>query len=184
MSSSMLKDSTYAAFRSYEYNIETNLTKKEPLALNNLRYNKSTVNQKFYIGNSAVVFDKWKHLKGMFKILNNNIKFELLRLNHDKELDYISNLAKKLLTYWKIWTTNRRFKRLIRTIIFTPLALVLVYYMVWPKCINQWLIDPLFNPLLSAKDTPSCKLAKVFVPIVTPLTARRSIIFWFWVLDD
>lgn len=98
-SSSMLKDSTYAAFQSYKYNIETNLTKNEPLALNNLRYNKSTVNQKFYIGNSAVVFDKWKHLKGMFKILNNNIKFELLRLNHDKELDYISNLAKKLLTY-------------------------------------------------------------------------------------
>lgn len=30
----------------------------------------------------------------MCKILNNNIKFELLPLNHDKELDYVSNPKK------------------------------------------------------------------------------------------
>ena len=31
----------------------------------------------------------------MYKILNNNVKFEMLKFDHDKELNYVFNLEKK-----------------------------------------------------------------------------------------
>ena len=53
-----LKDSTFTSFWSYNYKSEINLTKNEPLPLNNLCNNKNTVIQKSDKGNSVVLLDK------------------------------------------------------------------------------------------------------------------------------
>ena len=37
----------------------------------------------------------------MSKILNNNAKFEMLQFDHDKELNYILNLEKKIINVLK-----------------------------------------------------------------------------------
>ena len=48
--------------------------------------------QKSDKGNGVVLLDKDKYLEGMYKILNNNAKFEMLQIYHDKELNYVLNL--------------------------------------------------------------------------------------------
>ena len=92
---SRLKDSAYTSFRSYNYKSEINLTKKEQVALNNLSNNENIIIQKSDKGNSVVPLDKDKYIEGMYKILNNNVKFEMLKFDHDKELNYVLNLEKK-----------------------------------------------------------------------------------------
>ena len=52
-------------------------------------------------GNSVILLDKDKYLEGMSKILNNNAKFEMLRFDHDKELNYILNFEKKIVDVLK-----------------------------------------------------------------------------------
>ena len=37
----------------------------------------------------------------MYKILNNNAKFKMLQFDHDKELNYILNLQKKIINVLK-----------------------------------------------------------------------------------
>ena len=96
----MLKDPAFTSFRSYNYKGEINLTKNEPLALNNLSNNKNII-QRSDKGNSVVLLDKDKYLDGMSKILNNNAKFEVLQFDHDKELNYILNLEKKIIDVLK-----------------------------------------------------------------------------------
>ena len=96
-----LKDSAFTSFRSYNYNSEINLTKNERLALNNLSNNKNIIIQKSDKGNRVVLLDKDKYLEGMSKILNNNANFEMLQLDHGKELNYILNLEKKIVSVLK-----------------------------------------------------------------------------------
>ena len=62
------------------------------MALNNLSNNKNIIMQKSDKGNGVVLLDKDKYLEGMYKILNNNAKFEMLQIYHDKELNYVLNL--------------------------------------------------------------------------------------------
>ena len=57
------------------------------MALSNLSNNKNIIIQKSDKGNSVVLLDKDKYLEGMYKILNNNAKFEMLQIYHDKELN-------------------------------------------------------------------------------------------------
>ena len=72
------------------------------MPLNNLSNNKKIIIQKSDKGNSVALLDKDKHLKGMYKILNNNAKFELLQFDHDKELSYVLNLGKKVTLEYRI----------------------------------------------------------------------------------
>ena len=90
------KYSVYTSFRWHNYKKEINLTKNEPLALNNISNIKNNI-QKSDKGNSVVLLDKDKYLEEMSKILNNNAKFEMLQFDHDKKLNYILDLEKKIL---------------------------------------------------------------------------------------
>ena len=66
------------------------------MALNNISNIKNNI-QKSDKGNSVVLLDKDKYLQGMSKILNKNAKFEMLQFDHDKKLNYILDLEKKIL---------------------------------------------------------------------------------------
>ena len=84
---SRLKDSAFTSFSSCNCNIEIKLTKNEQLALNNLSSNKNMVIHQSDKGNSIILINKDKYLEGMFQILNNNAKFEVLQFDHDEELN-------------------------------------------------------------------------------------------------
>ena len=71
------------------------------MVLKNLSNNKNIIIQTSDKDNSAVLVDKDKYLEGMPKILNNNAKFEVLQFDHDKELNYILNLEKKIIDVLK-----------------------------------------------------------------------------------
>ena len=93
---SRLKDSAFTSFQLRNYNSEINLIKNEQLALNNLSNNRNIVIQKSDKGNHVALLDKDKHLERLYKILNNNAKFELLQFYHDKELNFVLISGKKL----------------------------------------------------------------------------------------
>ena len=59
---SMLIDSAFTSFGSYNYNSEISLTKNERLTLNNLINNKNIIIKKCGKGNSVVLLDKDKYL--------------------------------------------------------------------------------------------------------------------------
>ena len=69
------------------------------MVLNNLSNNKNIVIKKSDKGNSVVLLDKDKCLEGLSKLLNNITKLELLQFDHDKELNYILNLKKKIINF-------------------------------------------------------------------------------------
>ena len=71
------------------------------MALNNLSNNKNIIIQKSEKANSVVLLDKDKYLEGMYEILNNNAKFEMLQFDHDKEFNYVLNLEKKIINVLK-----------------------------------------------------------------------------------
>ena len=93
---SWLEDSARTSFQMHNYNSEINLTKNEQLALNDLSNNKNIIIQKSDKGNNVVLLDKDKYLEGTYKISNINVKFEMLQFDHDKEINYVLNLEKKL----------------------------------------------------------------------------------------
>ena len=96
-----LKDSALTSLQSYNYNSEIKSAKQKRLTLSNLSNDKNIIIQKSDKGNSVVLRDKNKYLEGMSKILNNNAKFEMLQFDHDKELNYILNLEKKIINVLK-----------------------------------------------------------------------------------
>ena len=51
------------------------------------------------MGNGVALLDKHKHVEGLSKLLNNITKFKLLQFDHDKELNYILNLKKKIINF-------------------------------------------------------------------------------------
>ena len=61
------------------------------MTLNNLSNKKNIIIQ----GSNIVILDKDKYLKGMYRILSNNIKFEMLQFDHNKELNFVLKLEKK-----------------------------------------------------------------------------------------
>ena len=71
------------------------------MVLKNLSNNKNIIIQTSGKCNSVVLVDKDKYLEGMPKTLNNNAKFEVLQFDHDKELNYILNLEKKIIDVLK-----------------------------------------------------------------------------------
>ena len=167
-----LKDFAFTSFRSHNYNSETNLTKNERLALNSLSNNKNITIQKSDKVNSVVLLDKDEYLEGVSKILNNNAKFEMLQFDHDKELNYILNLEKKIINVLK----DLNNKEEITEVNYNHLhpcgsrpgilcGMAKVHKPVTDRC-------PSLRPILSAINTPSYKLAKFLVPLLTPLTSN------------
>ena len=75
------KDSAFTSYRSYNYNIEINLTKIERLAFNNLTNNKNIIIQKYEKGNSVVLLDKDKYnLKECLKYQRRTLSLKCFNL--------------------------------------------------------------------------------------------------------
>ena len=169
---SRLKDSAHTSFRSYNYKSEINLTKKEQVALNNLSNNKNIIIQKSDKGNSVVLLDKDKYLEGMYKILNNNAKFEMLQFDHDKELNYVLNLEKKIINVLKDLNKKEEITEVDYIHLYPYGSRPGILYGM--AKVHKPVVDrcPSFRPIFSATNTPSYTLAKFLVPLFTPLTSN------------
>ena len=166
-----LKESAFTSFWSYDCNSEINLSKNKRLVLNNHRNNKNIIK-----GNSVVLLDKDKYLEGISKILSSSVKFEILQFDHDKELNYILNLEKKIINVLKDLNNKEEITEVDYNILYPCgsrpgilYGMAKVHKPVTNRC-------PSLRPILSAINTPSYKLAKFLVPLLTPLTSNDSTI--------
>ena len=70
------KEAILSSYRSYNNNVPQHLSKKEFLALQNLRKSKNIVIQKCYKRNSVVIAHKVDYLDKIENLLNDTRKFE------------------------------------------------------------------------------------------------------------
>ncbi|XP_046863299.1 uncharacterized protein LOC124457051 [Xenia sp. Carnegie-2017] len=163
-----LKDIAHSGFRSYS-RPNALYTENELNALNDLRNDNSIVILKPDKGNGVVILNKNDYHKKMMEILTDTSKFELL--NDDaikitlKRENQVKTLLRKLKaekcinqkTYNELYPTGTR--------------IGILYGL--PKIHKSSI--PL-RPILSSIDHYSYKLAKFFIPLITPISANSHVI--------
>ena len=93
--------SSYESF-SRDQNPSENLTASEFKALSHLSKNKTIVIQKADKGNTIVILDKISYISAIKEILNDHTKFSNLDIPAGKEINYITNLEKKITSDLKL----------------------------------------------------------------------------------
>ena len=93
--------SSYESFSS-DRSPSENLTASEFKALRHLSKNKNIVIQKADKGNTIVILDKICYISAIEKILNHHTKFSNLDIPAGKEINYITNLEKKITSDLKL----------------------------------------------------------------------------------
>ena len=93
--------SSYESF-SRDQSPSENLTESEFKALKHLSKNKNIVIQKADKGNTIVILDKISYIRAIEEILNDHTKFSNLKIPAGKEINYITNLEKKITSDLKL----------------------------------------------------------------------------------
>lgn len=168
-----LKDIAFTTYSTYDTNkVENNLPKEEKAALINLKNNKSIVIQRADKGNTVVITDKVKYIEGITSLLNDHTKFVHINTERDKWLNYViktENDIKKLLKH--LLAKNKLTQKQYDSIVPTGSRLGILYGL--PKIHKPTINNcPKFRPILSSIGTPTYKLAKFLVPILSPLTTN------------
>ena len=105
----------------------------------------------------------------MYKMLNNNVKFEMLQFDHYKEPNYVLNLEKKIINVPKDLNNKEEITKVDYNQLYPCGSCRGILYgmdEVHKPVTDQY---PSFRPILSAVNTPPYKLAKCLVPLLTPL---------------
>ena len=135
--------------------------------------NKNIVIQKADKGNTIVILDKISYICAIEEILNDHTKFSNLEIPAGKEINYITNLEKKITSDLKLLkdeeTIDKATYKNIKPVGSRPGVLYGLGKV--HKEINNGL--PPFRPILSAIGTPTYKLAKFLLPFLTPLTQNE-----------
>ena len=93
--------SSYESF-SRDQSPSENLTESEFKALRHLSKNKNIAIQKADKGNTIVILDKISYIRATEEILNDHTKFSNLEIPAGKEINYITNLEKKITSDLKL----------------------------------------------------------------------------------
>ena len=168
-----LKDICFSTLKSYNLDkVNTNLTEPECKSLKELIQLKVLVIQKADKGNTVVITNRENYLKSMKSLLFDNSKFIPLNIDKSKWLNYIFNLENKSKEHFKTLENNNR----ISEDVFKSICPIGTHPGIWyePSKVHKIVIDNnlKFRPILSAIDTPVYKLAKLLVPILSPLTVN------------
>ena len=167
--------SSYESFSNDESTSET-VTASEFKALRYLSKNKSIVIQKADKGNTIVILEKTPYISVIGKILDEYTKFCNLDIPAGKEINYVTNLEKRITSDLKLLkdkeiidkATYKNIKSVgSRSDVLCGLAKV------HQQAKNG--LSP-FRPILSAIGTTTYKLAKYLQPFLTPLTHRHRLI--------
>ena len=166
---SKIKDAALGSFWFYNTNVLENLYNQELEALDKLSKNKNLVVQKADKGNSVVLVDRDVYVKHMENILKDKTNFEKVdiktrtlnfQVNHQKR---INDTLKRLKSSGSL--TDKQYKK-IKAVGSRPGVL-------YGLCkVHKAIVDvcPPFRPILSAIGTPTYKIAKFLVPILSCLT--------------
>ena len=166
-----LLDTASSSYNNMKQNkIESNLSKNESIALNKLISEKDIVIQKSDKGNSVVILDKKSYLDKMKGIISDESKFEVIEIDENKYLNFvlnsqdkIKNVIKKIKDKGNLSLSD--YERI--SPVGTRPGILYGLPKVHKPVINN---IPSFRPILSAINTPSYKLAKYLVPILSSLT--------------
>ena len=169
-----IKDIALTSFKSFKrISQENNLSSEELQSLKKLNENKEIVIQKSDKGKSVVILNKDVYTSRVKTLLSDHTKFEKLKIDPNKELNFIINSelrVKEVLKeikkknqidqeqYFKLCPSGSRFGILY--------GLAKIHKKVVDGC-------PPFRPILSAIGTPTYKLAKFFVPILNSITSNE-----------
>ena len=169
-----LKDICFSTLTSYDFTkIPSNLSKPEFEALKTLIDCKNLVIQKADKGNSIVICNRENYLIGVNSLLLDNSKFAEFNIDSSKWLNYIVNLEIKLKDHFKnLKKENKISNEELEKISPIGSRPGILYGL--PK-VHKTVTNniPKFRPILSAINTPTYKLAKFLVPILSCLTVNE-----------
>ena len=152
---------------------ENNLSKKKHLALKNLIKNRDLIIQKADKGNTVVTLNKNNYISKIKVILNDSSKFQKPSIDQSKVLNHIVHMENRIIDVLKKLTSKKVISEKkyedLHTIGSSPAILY------GRAEIHKPVKDdiPSFRPILSAIGTPTYKLSKFFVPLLTPLTLNE-----------
>ena len=170
---SRLRDCAITSFRDSGKINENNLSKKEHLALKSLIKNRDLIIQKADKGKTVAILNKKDYISKLKVILSDSSKFQKLYIDQNKVLNHIVDMENRISDVLK----KLKNKKVISEKKYEDLYPVgssprILYGL---AKIHKPVKDgvPPFRPILSAIGTPTYKLSKVVVPLLTPLTLNE-----------
>ena len=174
---SKILGTAFSSFDSFNNNkMRSNLSKEELKALHNLRKQKHLVIQKADKGNTVVITDKIAYINKMKEIISDNTKFEQINIEEDKQLNFLLKSEKKVIDLIKRLETEGKISEKEYELIYPRGSRPGILYgspKVHKAVINNC---PKFHPILSTIGTPTYKLAKFLVPILSPLQSNEFLV--------
>ena len=170
-----LQDTAFTSYSAFnkDNSPPSNLSKNEFESLCKLKNENNLVIQKADKGNTIVILDKDSYLKSVEALLKDSSKFQSIPVAPDKDLNYIINSAKRVTdllkklknknaiikeTYNKLWPVGSKPGTLYgSTKLHKPLINAL----------------PSLGPILSVIGTPTYKLAKFLVLLLSDITQNE-----------
>ena len=150
-----------------------NLSKDELESLCELKNENNLVIQKADKGNAIVILDKDSHLKSVEIILKDSSEFKNVIVAPDKDLNYIINSEKRVTDLLKKLKNKNAISKetynKLRPVGSKPGKLY------GSVKVHKPLINglPTFRAFLSAMGTPTYKLAKFLVPVLSDITQNE-----------
>ena len=164
------------AFTSYRFYNKTNhkfdnITKDEHSAFLELLKLENIIIQKADKGNVVVIVDKNVYVDKMESILNDKFKFKEVKFTKiNEELDYLLDQEKELKDFLKILNEKNVITDKVLNSLKPCGSQPGVLYGLCKVHKESTGSSPPFRPILSAINTPSYKLAKFLIPLLTDLT--------------
>ena len=153
--------------------MRSNLSKEELKALHNLRKQKHLVIQKADKGNTVVITEKNAYINKMKEIVSDTTKFEQINIEEDKQLNFLLKSEKKVIDLIKRLENEGKISEKEYELIYSRGYRPGILYGS-PKVHKPVINDcPKFRPILSTIGTPTYKLTKFLVPILSPLTSNE-----------
>ena len=149
------------------------MSKEELKVLHNLRKQKHSVIQKADKGNTVVITEKNAYINKMKEIVSDTTKFEQINIEEDKQLNFLLKSEKKVIDLIKRLENEGKISEKEYELIYSRGSRPGILYgspKVHKPVINNC---PKFCPILSTIGTPTYKLAKFLVPILSPLTSNE-----------
>ena len=156
--------------------MKSNLSKQELKALHNLSKQKHLVIQTADKRNTVVIIEKNAYINKMKEIVSDTTKFEQINIEEDKQVNFLLKSEKKVIDLMKRLENEGIISEKEYELIYPRGSRPGILYgssKVHKPVINNC---PKFSPILSTIGTPTYKLAKALVPILSPLTSNDVLV--------
>ena len=170
-----LLDTALTSYQNFSNDQEPpgNLTSSEIKAFKRLSKNKDIVIQKADKDNNVLFLDKCSYISAIDEILNDNSKLSKLDIPACKEINHIVNLEKRIISELKILKDKEIIDKFTYKSIKPVVSRAGILYGLGQIHKETRNGIPPFHPMLSTIGTPTYKLAKFLLKLLTPSTANE-----------